>query len=113
MSKIFIPHYTPRFDYSAATQFGELQPITDRAYSFNSESAGQIMLLADMVRAASVYDEFEDYLLLGGVPLNTAHFIQLLTNRGISTIRSLVWNSNDGAYTVGMYRAPTVGASNV
>jgi len=106
MSKIFVPHYTPRFDYSAATQFGELQPVTDRAYSFNSESMGQQVLLADMVRAASVYDEFEDYLLLGGVPLNTAHFIQLLTNRGIRTIRSLVWNSNDGAYTVGMYTVP-------
>lgn len=111
MSKIFIPHYSSRFDYAAAKSFGETAPITDRAFSFNFESVGQFSLRTEMERAALDFDEFEDYLLLSGVPLNTAYFLQLLALRGITTVRCLVWNSNDGAYTVGIYHAPQLGAA--
>jgi len=106
MNKVFIPHYSARFDYGPAKIFGETAPITDRAYSFNADSAGQFALREEMRRSAQAFNEYEDYMLLSGVPLNTAYFLQLLAMRGIRTVRCLVWNSNDGAYTVGVYNCP-------
>ena len=109
MSKIYIPHYSARFDYESAKSFGQTTPITDRAFSFNFDANGQTTLRIEMAKAANAFDEFDDYMVLSGVPLNTAYFLQLLALREITTVRCLVWNSNDGAYSLGIYKAPSIG----
>ena len=104
--KVFVPHYLPRFNYSALRDFGDATPITERAFSFNADSPGQEQLRSEMESAVADFDEHRDYLALSGVALNTTYFVQLLSLRGVQRVRCLVWSTNDGAYTAGVYEVP-------
>ena len=104
--KVYVPHYLPRFDYSALRDFGDAVPITERAYSFNADSPGQETLRTEMRAAAAAFDQHNDYLVLSGVALNTTYFVQLLAGLGIKRVRCLVWSTNDGSYTAGVYEVP-------
>jgi hypothetical protein len=105
-SKVYIPHHLPRFDYSPARVFGEIVPVTERAHSFNRESQGQMELVASIQAAANDFSEYDDYVLLSGVALNTTLFIQMLAARGIHRVRCLVWSTNDSSYVAGVYEGP-------
>ena len=113
MSTVFITHEQPRFDYGPAEAYGDLDVVTDRVYSMTPGNLVNAQLAHSVAGAASAYSE-GDYVLPSGSAIVTALFFVRLAALGHRKIRTLLWNHNEGSYSVGVVDlTPYTGGFNV
>ena len=86
-------------DYSAATQFGDIEFITRFDMPMYGKSAVQEVWNADALDFAQEYDERQDYIVTTGQPV-AIFAIGWVLGKFNKVPRFLVWRREEGRYRV-------------
>ena len=98
---VYVTNEQSRFNYLPAQQFGELEFVTSRVYSFNNQSVN-VDVLEGVTKMAKDFNPNTDFLLPSGSAISTGLCFAALALKGHSRIPVLVWSSNDACYVAGV-----------
>ena len=98
MSKVYITHDQPQFDYNPAKEYGELVTVTSNRYSYKKRS--NEVLIQEVIEVLDDFDPENDFILPSGSAISTGLVFARMAANGVNTFKVLMWRSDRGAYEI-------------